>query len=1167
MFVSRNEPEVMLNQLELGATGTIMVMLCSMWDVNSSTGRYLSTDFIVSDKEFDGDTNVRKSFIKSKGFNRYPFQLVEIDDLEPTNNKFLVAAAGYVTNVGRTTQQRTGSRTLDFYLANRMCQQIRVTLWGAQGDKLIEKRTCHVGLYPIVITAVSVKLYNSNSCYVLTFSHSGLELTKEVLPGDNALPKPGTLENLLMWARNKIYDTSTFHCEVKIDKIRTKKCWNFSSRRGEKCKKGNIACKAGQFWCDSCDSAVEYPVLKYRLELEVSDDTAKTVVVMFDETATSLLKCSAASMVTSQTQVYFCSLYNLSNTHIDLRLPDEEEHSGLPITLANIVGTSHTLELKSHTYYEHGNYESFTCWRVVTDDVVEESSNSRMVAAKADSKAPMVKRLKQRPVEELEDSDAEESFVAESQPKGEDMGCSSDTRKKKRRLGVSNLSSAGEDMNSGSNHVDRPLLSNILHTSVIVHSNTIIRWDGNIQSFCGLKLSDIRISNTGTSSAPAKGSAHIKRKATVNTLDRPFPQTAPRTTARKARKPAALSLAGIEVSYHSLGAPSYECHGCNATMWYEERNNKGNRIANPTFSLCCQKGKVLLPRFNETPEPLKRLLDYIQSATSRFRDQIRVYNGMFCFTSFGARIDHSINVGRGLYTFRINRQNYHRYVSLLPKEGTQPRDWFHSHTSLNMELRLLSERTSSRQYNTPTVAEVSSLITNDFGYEDPTRDIIVNTKDGRPKRISELHPSYMALQYPLLFPYGEDGYHDQIPYHRNTGLHKTKRGYVTMKEYYAYVIQYRQREPLYLEEGGYSSIVYVIEFQKRGLPHAHILLWLEDHCKCKTPGDINDIISAELPSPMNDPAGYKAVTDYMLLGPCGKDARYAACPDRATIVIQENVTNGQGVTPEKFTVVDEIKNYLNYRYLAQCEAVWCMLSFDIHYSYPSVMKLNSHLPNQQPVTLRDSESLPALLEREGGTGKTFLYKTIITRLRSERKIVLSVASSGIASLLLPAGRTAHSRFVIPLELLENSTCGIKQNTHLVELMQEVELIIWDEAPMTQKYAFEALDKTLRDILGYPAPANRNKIFGGLTVLLGGGFRQILLVIPKGKRSDIIQTCINHSELWKHYKVFTLIRSMRVNEYYANGELDTRKQDFNQWVLAIGDSKLPAKIKDREDEAT
>ncbi|GKD23723.1 ATP-dependent DNA helicase PIF1-like protein, partial [Tanacetum coccineum] len=63
-------------------------------------------------------------------------------------------------------------------------------------------------------------------------------------------------------------------------------------------------------------------------------------------------------------------------------------------------------------------------------------------------------------------------------------------------------------------------------------------------------------------------------------------------------------------------------------------------------------------------------------------------------------------------------------------------------------------------------------------------------------------------------------------------------------------------------------------------------------------------------------------------------------------------------------------------------------------------------------------------------------------------------------------RTAHNRFVIPLELMENSTCRIKPNTQLAELMQEVQLIIWDEAPMTQIYAFKALDITLRDILGF-----------------------------------------------------------------------------------------------------
>nr|GEZ64847.1 ATP-dependent DNA helicase PIF1-like [Tanacetum cinerariifolium] len=150
----------------------------------------------------------------------------------------------------------------------------------------------------------------------------------------------------------------------------------------------------------------------------------------------------------------------------------------------------------------------------------------------------------------------------------------------------------------------------------------------------------------------------------------------------------------------------------------------------------------------------------------------------------------------------------------------------------------------------------------------------------------------------------------------------------------------------------------------------------------------------------------------------------------------------------------------------------------------------------------DKEWTHAIAEARG-TGKTFLYKTIIARLRSKQMIVLAVASSSIASLLLPAGRTAHSRFVIPLELMENNACSTKQGTHLAKLLQHVRLIIWDEAPMTQRYAFEALDKMLQDILGYKNKARRNHIFGGITILLGGDFRQILPVIPYAKRPEIV----------------------------------------------------------------
>jgi len=99
----------------------------------------------------------------------------------------------------------------------------------------------------------------------------------------------------------------------------------------------------------------------------------------------------------------------------------------------------------------------------------------------------------------------------------------------------------------------------------------------------------------------------------------------------------------------------------------------------------------------------------------------------------------------------------------------------------------------------------------------------------------------------------------------------------------------------------------------------------------------------------------------------------------------------------------------------------------------------------------------------GGTGKTFLWKAIVSYLRARKKIVLTVASSGVASLLLPNGRTAHSRFRIPIDLDQLSMCDIKRGTNLAKLLIDTDLIIWDEALMTNKQCFEALDRSLRDI--------------------------------------------------------------------------------------------------------
>ena len=71
-----------------------------------------------------------------------------------------------------------------------------------------------------------------------------------------------------------------------------------------------------------------------------------------------------------------------------------------------------------------------------------------------------------------------------------------------------------------------------------------------------------------------------------------------------------------------------------------------------------------------------------------------------------------------------------------------------------------------RQYNLPSASEGAELINGEQDGENNEFDIIVETKDRILQRISELHPSYMSMQYPLLFPYGEDGFRPEIEYEK-----------------------------------------------------------------------------------------------------------------------------------------------------------------------------------------------------------------------------------------------------------------------------------------------------------------------------------------------------------------------------------------------------------------
>ncbi|AQK81351.1 hypothetical protein ZEAMMB73_Zm00001d036554 [Zea mays] len=115
----------------------------------------------------------------------------------------------------------------------------------------------------------------------------------------------------------------------------------------------------------------------------------------------------------------------------------------------------------------------------------------------------------------------------------------------------------------------------------------------------------------------------------------------------------------------------------------------------------------------------------------------------------------------------------------------------------------------------------------------------------------------------------------------------------------------------------------------------------------------------------------------------------------------------------------------------------------------------------------------------GGTGKTYLYKALLVVLRSQDKIAVATATSGVAASIMPGGRTAHSCFKIPLTIDDGAICTFTKQSGTSKLLQKASLIIWDEASMAKRQSIKALDNSMRDIMGRPGLP-----FGGKTIVFG-----------------------------------------------------------------------------------
>ena len=202
---------------------------------------------------------------------------------------------------------------------------------------------------------------------------------------------------------------------------------------------------------------------------------------------------------------------------------------------------------------------------------------------------------------------------------------------------------------------------------------------------------------------------------------------------------------------------------------------------------------------------------------------------------------------------------------------------------------------------------------------------------------------------------------------------------------------------------------------------------------------------------------------------------------------------------------------------------------------------------------RESSCKTYFLDGIGGSGKTYLYKCLIHRLRRQGKDTIAVASSGLAAMLLPNGMTGHKMFKVPIKVDRSSICLINRGSAVADKIKQASLIIWDEAPMMSQYVFKAVDRTLRDLMQRP-----NHPFGGKVFVLGGDFRQCLPVVPHGSPADVVSMCLNKVDFWDQVRILRLHTNMRV-EYFRNRgdeQLAAMLQGWTEYLLRVGDGVEP-----------
>lgn len=131
----------------------------------------------------------------------------------------------------------------------------------------------------------------------------------------------------------------------------------------------------------------------------------------------------------------------------------------------------------------------------------------------------------------------------------------------------------------------------------------------------------------------------------------------------------------------------------------------------------------------------------------------------------------------------------------LVKQFRQQRDHFESEDICHLEITLkVCRAESGRETHIGASDEVAGILVGDTDDTCGYRDIIMDDKEKGLVRASYVHPKLMALQYPILFPRGDDGFHPKIKFQNTCDSKSRCRAYLSMMDYYRYSFQIRENE-------------------------------------------------------------------------------------------------------------------------------------------------------------------------------------------------------------------------------------------------------------------------------------------------------------------------------------------------------------------------------------